>query len=251
MDLGIRGRTALVTGTSQGIGKALSRLLALEGVRVVGAARRLELVEENARLVRAEGGEEITPVAIDLYEEGAGATLAHEAVRVLGRVDILMNVAGGSRTLPVDAEDARWLEAMTLNFFRVRELTHAIVPAMCQQGWGRIVNFTGTSEPLTLNAASSAKAAVHTWSKGLSREIGPAGVTINCIQPGRIRSEQIARMYPTPEAERAFAEAHLPLRRFGQPDEIAWLATFLASNCAAYITGAVIPVDGGLRYFSH
>ena len=251
MDLSLRGRTALVTGASQGIGRCLARLLALEGVRVVAAARRVELVQTLATETRAEGGEVIEPVAFDLYQPQAGERLAEIALKSLGQIDILMNVAGGSRTLPFDAESAQWLEAMTLNFFRVRELTHAVVPSMRKAKWGRVINFTGTSEPLTLNAASSAKAAVHVWSKSLSREVGPDGITVNCIQPGRIRSEQISRLYPTRESEEQFSKDYVPIGRFGEPEEIASLAVFLASPIAGYITGTVIPVDGGLRFFSH
>ncbi|MGE4220828.1 MAG: SDR family NAD(P)-dependent oxidoreductase [Alphaproteobacteria bacterium] len=251
MDIGLRGRTALVTGASRGIGKALARLLALEGVTVAAAARRVDDVRAWSAQVAAEGGTPMIPLAVDLYEAGAPERLAAEAEAALGRIDILMNVAGGSRTVPVEAGADQWHEAMLLNFFRLRELTHAAMPGMRRRGWGRIVNFTGTSEPLSLNATSSAKAAVHVWAKGLSKEIGPDGVTINCIQPGRIRSEQLTRMFPTPESERAFAEKYLPVRRFGEADEIAWLAVFLASPRAAYITGAVIPVDGGLRLFAH
>lgn len=251
MELALRGRTALVTGASQGIGRCLARLLALEGVRVAAAARRVDLVRALAESTRDEGGADIEPLAIDLYEEGAGERLAGMAAKALGRIDILMNVAGGSRTLPMDADSGKWAEAMTLNFFRVRELTHAVVPQMRQARWGRVVTFTGTSEPLTLNAASSAKAAVHAWSKSLSRELGPDGVTVNCIQPGRIHSEQISRLYPTKESEERFAKEFLPLGRFGEPEEIASLAVFLASPVAGYITGTVIPVDGGLKLYAH
>ncbi|WP_216851293.1 SDR family NAD(P)-dependent oxidoreductase, partial [Acidisphaera sp. L21] len=137
-----------------------------------------------------------------------------------------------------------------LNFFRIRELTHAVVPGMRNAGWGRVVTFTGTSEPKALNAAFTAKAAVHVWSKGLSRELAPHGITLNCLQPGRIRSEQIAKRYPTPEAEQEFAQAEIPAGRFGDPEEIAGLAVFLASDRASYVTGTVIPVDGGMSRFA-
>ncbi len=121
---------------------------------------------------------------------------------------------------------------------------------MRNAGWGRVVTFTGTSEPKALNAAFTAKAAVHVWSKGLSRELAPHGITLNCLQPGRIRSEQIAKRYPTPEAEQEFAQAEIPAGRFGDPEEIAGLAVFLASDRASYVTGTVIPVDGGMSRFA-
>src|SRR5262249_35144538 len=157
---------------------------------------------------------------------------------------------GGSRPLGFDAPKAAWAEGMTLNFWRLRELTHALVPGMRENGFGRIVNLTGTSEPTSFNAASTAKAAVHAWTKGLSREFAQHGITVNCLQPGRIHSEQIDRKYPTDEARQAFCDAEIPMRRFGQPEELADLAVFLTSPRAGYITGTVIPVDGGMSRFA-
>ena len=125
----------------------------------------------------------------------------------------------------------------------------AALARMIDQGWGRIVNITGKSEPEGLNAAFSAKAAVHAWAKGLSREIGQYGITINCIPPGRIMSEQIRRNYP-PEYRAEHAAKEIPMGRYGEPEELACLAVFLCSPIAQYITGAVLPVDGGLRRYS-
>ena len=137
-----------------------------------------------------------------------------------------------------------------MNFIRLRELSHAVIPGMKAQRWGRIINITGTSEPRGLNAANSAKAAVHAWAKGLSREMAKHGITINSIQPGRIMSEQIVRFHPTAEDRRKFAEENIPMGRFGEPEELANLAVFLASPRASYITGTVTPVDGGMSRFA-
>jgi 3-oxoacyl-[acyl-carrier protein] reductase len=245
MDVGLKGRTALVTGASQGIGRALARLLALQGVKVAGAARRVGLVHELSQQVVAAGGEAIVPIEVDLYQDDAPRRLAEAAIGALGQVDILMNVAGGSRPLTFDATQEQWEEGMLINFYRIRQLTHELVPAMRERRWGRVVNFTGTSEPRMLNAAFTAKAAVHVWAKALSREVAADGVTVNCLQPGRIRTEQILKRYPTPQAEREYAQAEIPLGRFGEPEEIAAVAAFLASPLAGYVTGTVIPVDGG------
>jgi 3-oxoacyl-[acyl-carrier protein] reductase len=250
MELKLAGRTALVTGASQGIGRTTARMLALAGVEVVAVARRVALLEQLAGEVEGQGRGKIVPLAADFYEQDAPERVAAAAERLLGHVDILMNAAGQSRPVTFDAGKDQWEEGMVLNFFRIRELTHAVVPGMRKQGWGRIVTFTGTSEPRMLNAAFTAKAAVHVWSKGLSREVAADGITVNCLQPGRIRSEQMKKRYPTQESELEYARAEIPVGRFGEPEEIAAVAIFLASPLAGYVTGTVIPVDGGSSRFA-
>lgn len=250
MDLQLKGRTALVTGASQGIGRAIARGLAMEGVKVAAVARRLNLLETLAAEIAARGGEPPVLIEADFYPAGASEAIAARAADLLGRVDILINAAGGSRPLPFDAAKELWEEGMTLNFWRIRELTHALIPGMQAQRWGRIINLTGTSEPRMLNAAFAAKAAVHVWAKGLSREVAGFGITINSIQPGRIHSEQIDKRYPTRESVAEFAAAEIPMGRFGEPEELADLAIFLCSPRAGYITGTVVPVDGGMFRFA-
>ncbi len=250
MDLQLAGRTALVTGASQGIGKAIAGLLAKEGVRVAMAARRVELLRAQAQAFVHAGYPEPEIIEADLYLPDAAEALAEKASRALGHVDILINSAGGSRPIPFDASKAVWEEGMTLNFWRLRELTHAVVPGMKERGFGRIVNMTGTSEPKIINAAFAAKAAVHVWAKGLSREIAPYGITINSLQPGHIHSEQMSKRYPTIESEQEFAHAEIPAKRFGTAEEIGAVAVFLCSPAAAYVTGTVIPVDGGMSRFA-
>ncbi|MBI2294738.1 MAG: SDR family oxidoreductase [Betaproteobacteria bacterium] len=250
MDLQLKGKTALVTGASMGIGRAIAKELATEGVKVCVAARRKSLLEELAREIVAGGGSHPAIVEVDIMPEGAPTRLTRDAFDALGHIDILVNCAGGSRPpLPLDAPEAEWADMMTLNFVRVRQVTHAVLPGMVRAGWGRIINITGKSEPESLTAASAAKAAVHAWSKALSREIGRHGITINCIPPGRIMSEQIRRKYPE-EYRKAHAAKDIPVGRYGEPEELACLAVFLASPIARYITGAVLPVDGGLRRFA-
>jgi 3-oxoacyl-[acyl-carrier protein] reductase len=247
MDLDLKTRTAVVSGASIGIGRAIARALALEGVRVVAVARRKELLETLAQEAKAAGGV-VIPVTQDIMAEDAGKKLAAAAIAALGHVDILVNNAGGSRPLPVDAPDIAWDEAMALNFTRYRQVTHALLPQMIERKWGRIINITGKSEPEGLNAAFAAKAAVHAWAKGLSREIGEHGITVNCIPPGRIMSEQIRRNYPE-DYRKHFAEEEIPVGYWGEPEDLAALVVFLASPVARYITGTVIPVDGGLRRY--
>jgi 3-oxoacyl-[acyl-carrier protein] reductase len=247
MNLDLKSKTAVVSGASMGIGRAIAKGLALEGVRVVAVARRKELLDTLAQEVKAAGGD-VIPVIQDIMAEDAGKKLAAAAIAVLGHVDILVNNAGGSRPLPVDAPDSAWDEAMALNFTRYRQVTHALLPQMIERRWGRIINITGKSEPEGLNAAFAAKAAVHAWAKGLSREIGEHGITVNSIPPGRIMSEKIRRNYPE-DYRKHFAEEEIPVGYWGEPEDLAALVVFLASPVARYITGTVIPVDGGLRRY--
>jgi len=248
MDLQLRGKTALVTGASMGIGRAIAKALAAEGVRVVAAARRVELLEAMADEVAAQQHPRPALVQQDIMAEDAVARLAGAARNAVGRIDILVNNAGGSRVLPIDAPEERWTEAMTLNFTRPRQLAHALLPDMIENRWGRIINITGKSEPDHLNAAFSAKAGIHAWAKGLSREVGKFGITVNSIPPGRIMSEQIRRNYPE-DFRKQFAETEIPVRYWGEPEDLAVMAVWLASPLARYITGTVIPVDGGLRRY--
>ena len=250
MDLQLNNKTALVTGASQGIGRAIAKGLAAEGVRLCIAARRRELLEELAAEITAAGGTKPAIVVIDIMEENAPQRLAEAARQVLGGVGILINSAGGSKPpLPLDAPEEEWTQGMTLNFVRVRQLTHAVLPQMIDANWGRIINISGKSEPERLLTATSAKAAVHAWAKGLSREVGKHGITVNSIPPGRIMSEQIRRKYP-PEFRAEQSAREIPVGRYGEPEELAALAVFLSSPVAAYITGAVLPVDGGLRRYA-
>jgi 3-oxoacyl-[acyl-carrier protein] reductase len=246
MDLYLQGKTALVTGASMGIGRAIAIGLAAEGVQVAGVARRGDLLHTLAEEVT--DGPKPIPIIQDIMAENAAEALSAAALETLGSVDILVNCAGGSRKLPIDAPESAWEEAITLNFTRQRQITHALLPQMIEKRWGRIINITGKSEPDSLNAAFAAKAAMHAWAKGLSREIGKYGITVNSIPPGRIMSEQIRRNYPEPD-RLSFSAAEIPVGAYGEPEDLAVLAVFLASPRAHYITGAVIPVDGGLRRY--
>jgi 3-oxoacyl-[acyl-carrier protein] reductase len=244
MDLGIAGKTALVTGASAGIGRAIAKSLAAEGVKLAVVARRRKLLET----LQDEIGAKLVVVECDFMKEDAPRTIADAALAGLGSVEILVNNAGGSRAFKLDTSEEQWNEALTLNFTRQRQLTHRLLDQMTARKWGRIVNITGKSEPEGINGAFCAKAAMHSWSKGLSREVGRHGITVNCIPPGRIISEQILRNY-SPEYRKHQSEHEIPVGEYGQPEDLANLVCFLASPRARYITGAVIPVDGGLRTY--
>lgn len=248
MEFHLVGKNAVVTGASMGIGRAIAKGLASEGVRLVLVARREELLRKVADECEQAGAPRPHIVAADVMQADSARRIGEAALTALGRVDILVNSAGGSRPIPVDAPEERWEEALTLNFTRLRQLTHVLLPGMIAQKWGRIINITGKSEPEGLNASFAAKAAVHAWAKGLSREVGRDGITVNCIPPGRIMSEQIRRLY-APDYREEFAKNEIPVGYWGEPEDLAALAVFLASPQARYITGAVIPVDGGLRRY--
>ena len=248
MDLQLTGRAALVTGASSGIGRAIALALGGEGARVAITGRRRANLEEVSRQIVATGGTPATLIVHDALEESYPDAVAREATAALGTVEILVNNAGGSRAFKLHADEAQWEEALTLNFTRHRQLTDRLIDAMIAGRWGRIVNITGKSEPEGINGAFCAKAAVHSWAKGLSREVGKHGITVNCVPPGRILSDQILRNY-TPEYREWQSEHEIPVGEYGQPEDVANLVCFLASPRARYITGAVIPVDGGLRRY--
>jgi 3-oxoacyl-[acyl-carrier protein] reductase len=244
VELELRGKTALITGASMGIGRGIAKALAKEGVRLAVVARGRNLLEE----LQKETGSALVIIEQDFLQEGAPQKIAQAALAGLGAVDILVNNAGGSRRFTLDSTEAQWEEAITLNFTRQRQLTHQLLAQMMARKWGRIINITGKSEPEGLNAAFAAKSAEHARAKGLSREIGEHGITLNCIPPGRIMSEQIRRNYP-PDYRERFAEEEIPVGYWGEPEDLAALVVFLASPVARYITGTVIPVDGGLRRY--
>lgn len=248
MDLGLRGKIAIVTGASAGIGRGTAKLLAAEGATTVIVARRKELLDSLRREIHDTGAVPPTVVSIDLMQREAPAELAQLVLNTFGRVDILVNNAGGSRLLSISSTEEEWDEAITLNLSSLRRLGHAVLPSMLAQCWGRIINITGSLEPPTINGANVAKAGVHAWAKGLSRDVAAQGVTVNCIMPGRIHSEQIdERMYPTKEARDAFIRANVPAGYFGDPEDVANVITFLASDRARYVTGQRLYVDGGMH----
>jgi len=247
MDLELNGKVAVVTGTSVGLGREIAKVLAAEGARTVVVARRANLLATLQDEIERAGGARPLTLPLDLYTPDAPARIRDAALSAYGRVDILINNAGGSRPIPWDSPDAAWDESFSINFTAVRRTTHALLPGMIEQRWGRVLCVTGTAEPSGVNAAVAAKAGVHAWAKGLSREMGRHGITINCLSPGRVHSEQIdQRLHPTPESQAEFAR-NIPLGYFGDPSDVAFLAAFLCSPKARYITGERIHVDGGLH----
>ena len=228
-----------------GIGRGIATALAREGVRLAVVARRRDLLED----LEKELGQKLVIIEQDFMQPRARPKPSPRRRSTAWARSTSWSTtpaaAGNSRSMRARQQ---WEEAMTLNFTRQRQLTHQLLAQMMARKWGRIINITGKSEPEGLNGAFSAKAAMHAWAKGLSREVGKHGITVNCIPPGRIMSEQILRNYP-PEFRKKQSEEEIPVGEYGQPEDIANLVCFLASPLARYITGAVIPVDGGLRRY--
>lgn len=253
MDLQLNRKTALVTGASQGIGRAIAKSLAAEGVQTAIAARRGELLNELANDIAAAG--HLRPIVIphDIMAVDGPESLGAKALDALGTIDILINSAGGSRKVDLYANAATWDEGMNMNFNTQRRLSHTLLQQMIERNWGRIITISGKNEPEKhpgkINVAMSAKAAIHAWSKGLSNEVSQHGVTVNCLGPGKIMSEQIRKNYDE-ERLRKYAEEEIPIGHLGEPEDMAALATFLCSPLARYITGVLIPVDGGFRKYA-
>ena len=252
MDLNLKERTTLVSGASASIGAGVARVLAQEGVRVAITARRRDLPEHLSAGIAAAGASAPVIVTGDVTDVQDTQRIVAEATAALGSIDILVNCAGGSRPTPQAAPDADWNEAFALNFTAARRLTQAALPSMQERQWGRIICISGSMEPRALNAASAAKAALLLWAKGLSCDVAADGITVNTIPPGRINSEQILdKLHPTEESRRVFIARNIPIGYFGEPEDIGHMVAFLASPLARYITGAVIPVDGGMHFFAH
>jgi len=248
LDLELSGRVAIVTGASVGIGRGVARVLAKEGAQVVIVARRTAMLDAAADEIEGAGAVRPLVVTADLCDRSAPDRVVQAVKQRFGHADIVVNNAGGSRPLTLDSGDDEWDAAIELNFTAVRKLAHAALPDMIERRWGRIVNITGSLEPPIVNGANVAKAGVHAWAKGLSREVASRGVTVNCLMPGRIHSEQIdKRMHPTDESRRAFIQANIPAGYFGDPEDVGHVAAFLCSEKARYITGQRLYVDGGMH----
>ncbi len=247
MDLQLKGRTAMVTGASAGIGTGIAECLGREGVRLALAGRDRARLESVARHLAALGAPAPVLVTGDVSTEAGAATIAKAAFDGLGpQIDILVNNAGSSRPLTGEETEEFWDEAMELNFSSARRLTKLVSEPMKAKGFGRIINITGAVYGKAVNGAGAAKAALHSWSRAKAFELGPHGITVNCIAPGRINSIQILeKLHPTEANRAAYIRENIPAGRFGEPVELGALAAFLASPLAAYISGANIPVDGG------
>lgn len=258
MDLGLRGKRALVGGGSRGLGRAVAEELAREGAHVAITARNAEELQHTREQIAAETGGTVVAIVSDLAEPGAAAKVVEDANRGLGgSIDILVTNQGGPPPGPFESHPAEhWDRAYRLLLDSVVEQVRGVLPDMKSRGWGRIVTVTSIAvkqpnEGLILS--NSLRAGVTGLAKSLANELAPYGITVNNVMPGYTRTERlvdlagdIARRKGITTAD-AYAEweKHIPMGRIGEPREFAALVAFLASERATYITGTSIPVDGG------
>jgi 3-oxoacyl-[acyl-carrier protein] reductase len=258
MDLGLKGRRALVGGGSRGLGRAVADELAREGADVAITARNAEALEQARAEIEAETGRRVAAVATDLAAPGAAAQLAADAKAALGgSIDILVTNQGGPPPGPFESHPPEhWSRAYSLLLESVVEQVRGVLPDMKKAGWGRIITITSIAvkQPNDgLILSNSLRAGVTGLAKSLANELAPYGITVNNVMPGYTRTERlvdlagdIAQRRGTTVAE-AYAEweRQIPMGRLGVPRELAALVAFLASDRATYITGCSIPVDGG------
>lgn len=259
MDLGIKGRRALVTGASKGLGLAAARALAAEGCTVAICARGEAALAAAAEAIAHDFGAPCPWRAADLSQAGAAAAVAAWALEALGGVDILVANSGGPPVGTFDSfgEDD-WRRAVEMTLLPAQALARTVLPHMRGQGWGRVINLTSMAvkQPLPgLMLSNSIRAAVVGWAKTLADEVGPAGVTVNNVCMGWIHTERVeAVLQHKVKAEGvSYAQAlegvraAVPLRRIGRPEELGDLVAFLASERASYVTGVSWLIDGGLH----
>lgn len=257
MDLGLKGRVAVVAGSSQGLGRAIADQLAAEGVDLVINSRSPEkLAEVRSEIVEATGAR-VEAVACDLTDPAGADELIRSAQATFGRVDILVTNTGGPPAGMFETHSADvWREAIAQNFESVVNLVRAVLPGMKDRKWGRILNVTSISvkQPVEgLILSNSIRAGVTGFAKTVSNEVAPFNITVNNVLPGFTRTERLVHLAEavserdgkTIDEVYAGWEGEIPMGRLADPPEIGAVAAFLCSEQASYVTGQSVAVDGG------
>jgi len=257
MDLGLKGKVALVAAASQGLGRAVAEELAAEGASLILCARHDAALQETCAAISTTHGTPVLGLATDVSDPAAVTRLVAAGLAHFGRIDILVTNAGGPPAGTFDTlSTGQWEAATHLLLTSVVELTRAVLPGMKERGWGRILNITSISvkQPVAnLMLSNSLRAAVTGMARTLATEVAAQGITVNNILPGYTRTERVVGLAEATAAREGISpaeamvrwEAEIPMRRLGEPREFAGLAAFLCSERASYITGTSVPVDGG------
>lgn len=257
MDLGIKGKVALVTASSRGLGRAVAEELAAEGAALVLCARNEASLNTTAAAIRDATGAQVITVVADVSDPSAIDRVWSRARDEFGRVDILVTNAGGPPAGPFEAHTpSAWSDALRLNFESVVNMTRAVLPSMKERRWGRIINITSIAvkQPVdNLILSNSVRAAVTGFARTLANEVASYGITVNNVMPGYTLTDRIANLAETNASQHGTSteavigvwESQIPMGRLGTPREFAAMVAFLASERASYTTGSSIPVDGG------
>jgi 3-oxoacyl-[acyl-carrier protein] reductase len=257
MDLGLTGRVAIVAGASKGLGRAIAIGLAREGANVAICARSQDSLTSTAKFIEENYSVAALPLVADLRNQGDIDRLVDSTVKRFNRVDILLNNAGGPAPKTFEESTGEdWEKAIDLNFLSGVRLIERVLPHMKARSWGRIINIlsSGAKQPIDgLIQSNAARAAMAGAAKTLSREVAAHGILVNNICPGRIQTERVnevdaataRRKGVSVEEVRRESCREIPLGRYGQPEEFANAVVFLASECASYITGSTLQIDGG------
>jgi len=257
MDLGLKNKVAIVTGSSEGSGKAIALGLAREGVKVTINSCRKEVLEHTAQEIQTETGSEVLQVPADVTDPETGKKLVLSTVEKFNAVHILVNNAGGPPSGHFeDFQLEDFLESFELNFMSGIRITKAVLPVMKKQRWGRIINSVSAGLKLAnpnLVLSSVARFGVAGWSKNLANDVAPYNILVNMVVPGfmltkrleEVINQRAEREGKTPEDIKEGMSKMVPLGRIGSPEDYADAVVFLASEAASYITGATLQIEGG------